>query len=41
MRLVCALILAAVVFGERPDGWTLAGAALIVGAGIFGLSRRS
>lgn len=39
-RLVCALALATLFFGERPDGWTLAGAALIVGAGIFGLTRR-
>ena len=39
-RLLCALVLATLLFGERPDGWTLAGAALIVGAGIFGLTRK-
>ncbi|MGB4825964.1 MAG: EamA family transporter, partial [Paracoccaceae bacterium] len=40
-RLVCALILAALVFDERPDALTLAGAGLIVAAGIYGLTRRS
>ena len=39
-RLVFALILGALVFAERPDAATLAGAALIVGAGLFGLARR-
>ena len=39
-RLVFALILAVVILHERPDGMTLAGAALIVAAGIFGLTRR-
>ncbi|MFZ1470099.1 MAG: DMT family transporter [Paracoccaceae bacterium] len=39
-RLICALILAALVFHERPDMLTLAGAALIVAAGIYGLTRR-
>jgi drug/metabolite transporter (DMT)-like permease len=37
-RLVFALILGAVVFGERPDALTLIGAAVIVGAGIWTLS---
>lgn len=39
-RLVFALVLAAVLFQERPDGLTLLGAGLIVAAGLFGLSRR-
>jgi drug/metabolite transporter (DMT)-like permease len=40
-RLVFALILGASVLGERPDAATLAGAALIVAAGIYGLTRRA
>ena len=39
-RLIFALILGALVFSERPDAFTLAGAALIVAAGLFGLTRR-
>lgn len=39
-RLVFALALGALFFAERPDAATLAGAALIVGAGLFGLTRR-
>lgn len=39
-RLVFALILAALVLGERPDALTLAGAAMIVLAGLYGLTRR-
>lgn len=39
-RLVFALILATLILHERPDPMTLAGAALIVAAGIFGLTRR-
>ncbi len=38
-RLVFALIVAVVVFGERPDALTLAGAALIVGSGGFAMWR--
>ena len=34
-RMVFALILALLVFNERPDALTLAGAALIIGAGLF------
>jgi len=40
-RLVFALILAVIVFGERPDGWTLAGAAVIVGAGLYSFARQA
>lgn len=39
-RLVFALILGAVVFGERPDAMTLTGAAVIVASGVFALTRR-
>lgn len=38
-RLVFALILAAAVFGERPDAATLLGSAVIVGSGIYTLAR--
>ncbi|SEH87881.1 DMT family transporter [Paracoccus alkenifer] len=38
-RLVFALIVAVLVFGERPDALTLAGAALIVGSGGFAMWR--
>ena len=38
-RLVFALLLGALIFGERPDSTTLLGAAVIVGAGIWTLSR--
>ena len=34
-RMVFALIVALVVFGENPDALTLVGAALIIGAGLF------
>lgn len=36
-RLIFAMILATALFGERPDGATWIGAALIVGSGIFAL----
>jgi drug/metabolite transporter (DMT)-like permease len=38
-RLVFAMSIGLVFFGERPDGWTLAGSALIVGAGLYTLMR--
>lgn len=38
-RLVFALILALLVFGEQPDLATLAGSILIVGSGVFTLLR--
>ncbi len=38
-RLLVALAVAAAVFGERPDAATWAGAALIVGSGLFTLLR--
>lgn len=39
-RLVFALILAALVLHERPDAATILGAAVIVLAGLYGLTRR-
>ncbi len=39
-RLIFAFLLAYAVFGERPDAATWAGAALIVGAGLYALSRQ-
>lgn len=40
-RLVFALILAVAVFGERPDFWTLAGAAVIAVAGLYTMWREA
>jgi drug/metabolite transporter (DMT)-like permease len=39
-RLVFALILAMALFGERPDLATWIGAVLVVGSGLFALTRR-
>ena len=39
-RLVFAMVLAMVLFAERPDLATWIGAALVVGSGIFALTRR-
>lgn len=39
-RLVFAMILAIALFGERPDLATWIGAALVVGSGIYALTRR-
>ena len=38
-RLVFALILGVALFGERPDGYTLIGSAIIVASGIYTLIR--
>lgn len=38
-RLVFAMILGILVFGERPDAPTLLGSALVVGAGLYALAR--
>ncbi|MGY6706677.1 DMT family transporter [Roseinatronobacter sp.] len=40
-RMLFALIVAILVFGERPDGLTLIGAAVIVAAGLFTLWRET
>lgn len=37
-RLVFAMILGVLVFGERPDGLTLLGSALVVGCGLLALA---
>ncbi|MTH76169.1 DMT family transporter [Paracoccus aestuariivivens] len=40
-RLVFALTLAVIVFGERPDSLTMTGAALIVGSGCYAMWREA
>lgn len=40
-RLVFAMALGILVFGERPDSWTLLGSAVIVASGFFTLIRSS
>ena len=40
-RLVFALGVGVMVFGERPDGWTLTGAAVIVASGLYTLMRET
>lgn len=39
-RLIFAMVIGLVVFGEVPDGMTLAGSALVVGAGLYTLWRQ-
>ena len=39
VSLLWAIVLGLVVFGNLPDGWTLLGSAIVVGAGIFTLMR--
>ncbi|HHY02154.1 MAG TPA: hypothetical protein GX686_04700, partial [Paracoccus sp.] len=39
--LVFAFLLDLTVFGIWPDGWTWAGAALVVGAGLYSIIRES
>ncbi len=39
-RLIFAMVLAMVLFHERPDAATWIGAALVVGSGIYALTRR-
>ena len=38
-RLIFAMIIGVAVFGERPDLWTLVGAALIIGSGLYTFAR--
>ncbi|KAA9009065.1 DMT family transporter [Histidinibacterium aquaticum] len=40
-RILFALVIAAVFFGERPDAATYAGAALIVGSGLYAFWREA
>ena len=37
--LVWAILLGLALFGEWPDGWTWAGSALVVGAGLYAILR--
>jgi drug/metabolite transporter (DMT)-like permease len=37
--LLWAIVLGLLVFGDLPDGWTLVGAVIVVGAGLFTLLR--
>lgn len=38
-RLVFAMILGALIFGERPDRWVWIGSALIIGSGLYAFAR--
>jgi len=38
-RIVFALLIGMAVFGERPDGWTWAGMALILASGLYAIWR--
>lgn len=40
-QLIFVSILGLTLFGERPDGWTLTGAGLILGAGLYTLLRQA
>lgn len=40
-QLVFVTIIAVTLFGERPDVWTVAGAALILGAGLYTVMREA
>ena len=40
-RLIFTMALGVFFFAERPDGWTLAGAALIIGSGLFTILREA
>ncbi|TCP63223.1 drug/metabolite transporter (DMT)-like permease [Rhodovulum bhavnagarense] len=40
-RLIFALVIGVLVFGERPDALTLAGAAIIIGSGLYTLWREA
>jgi drug/metabolite transporter (DMT)-like permease len=41
LQLVFVALIAVTIFGERPDPWTVAGAALILAAGIYTLVREA
>jgi drug/metabolite transporter (DMT)-like permease len=38
-RLVFALVIGILLFGERPDAWTLIGAAIVIVSGIYVFAR--
>jgi S-adenosylmethionine uptake transporter len=37
--LLWAVAMGFLVFGDLPDGWTLAGAALVIGSGVYAFYR--
>lgn len=39
-RLVFAMIIGVLIFGERPDTWTLIGSAIVVGSGLYTVLRQ-
>lgn len=39
VRLLFALMIGAIVFGERPDAWTVLGSTVIVGSGLYAFAR--
>lgn len=40
-RMLFALVIGGLAFGERPDGWTIAGVAIIIASGVFTLRREA
>jgi drug/metabolite transporter (DMT)-like permease len=38
-RLLCGIAFGVLLFGERPDLWTLVGSAIVVGSGLYILAR--
>lgn len=40
-QIVFVTIMALLLFGERPDGWTIAGGALILSAGLYTMVRQA
>ncbi|MBS1303717.1 DMT family transporter [Loktanella sp. SALINAS62] len=40
-RLIFALVIGTLVFGERPDIWVLTGSAIVVGSGLYTLLREA
>jgi drug/metabolite transporter (DMT)-like permease len=40
-RLIFVLILAAIFLGERPDGWMIVGATLVIGSGLYTFWREA
>lgn len=38
-RLLFALVIGTLIFHERPDGWMLVGAAVVIGSGLYTLMR--
>ena len=40
-QLVFVGIIGVLLFGERPDGWTLLGAGVILAAGVYAMLRQA